>query len=72
MDLVAKKRRVGDVIQVELPGSRFAYGPVLEDAAVAFYSAITTIPASPLSVVVTSLHRGRLCRRGGGVSGRWA
>lgn len=41
------KPKVGDVIQVELPTGRYAYGRVLRDASVAFYAATSDEPAHP-------------------------
>jgi len=42
-----RKARVGDVIQVTLPTNRYAYGRVLRDASVAFYSGTTAEPGIP-------------------------
>jgi hypothetical protein len=42
-----RKARVGDVIQVTLPTGRYAYGRVLQDASVAFYSRTTAEPGLP-------------------------
>lgn len=39
--------RVGDVIQVTLPTGCYAYGRVLRDASVAFYSGTTAEPGLP-------------------------
>jgi hypothetical protein len=39
--------RVGDVIQVTLPTGRYAYGRILRDAGVAFYSGTTAEPGLP-------------------------
>ena len=41
------KLQVGDVIQLALPSGRYAYGRVLRDASVAFYSEITAEPGVP-------------------------
>lgn len=41
------KPKVGDVIQVELPTGRYAYGRVLRDASVAFYATTSDEPAHP-------------------------
>jgi len=43
----SRKPQVGDVIQLTLPGGRYAYGRVLRDANVAFYSETTAEPALP-------------------------
>ena len=44
-----KRRRpkTGSVLQFELPDGRFAYGRVLRDASVAFYSSRTDSPRQP-------------------------
>jgi hypothetical protein len=42
-----RRPRVGDVIQVTLPTGRYAYGRVLQDASVAFYSGATAEPGLP-------------------------
>jgi hypothetical protein len=42
-----RRRTVGDVVQVPLPDGTFAYGRVLEDAAVAFYAQRSTDPEQP-------------------------
>lgn len=42
-----RKPKVGDVIQVELPTGRYAYGRVLRDASVAFYRSMSDDPANP-------------------------
>ena len=42
-----RRPRVGDVIQVTLPTGRYAYGRVLRDASVAFYSGTTVQPGLP-------------------------
>jgi len=39
--------KVGDVVQVELPTGRYAYGRVLRDASVAFYEATSDDPGQP-------------------------
>jgi hypothetical protein len=41
------KPNVGDVIQLTLPSGRYAYGRVLRDASVAFYSETTPEPGAP-------------------------
>lgn len=43
------KRRppVGDVVQIQLPSGKYAYGRILKDAQVAFYAATTDQPAQP-------------------------
>ncbi len=41
------KPQVGDVIQFTLPSGRYAYGRVLRDASVAFYSETTAEPGLP-------------------------
>jgi hypothetical protein len=38
MSSYRRKPRVGDVVQISLPTGRYAYGRVLRDASVAFYS----------------------------------
>lgn len=43
----ARRRRVGEVLQIELPDGTFAYGRVLRDAAVGFYSRRSTQPDRP-------------------------
>jgi hypothetical protein len=43
----SRKPRVGDVIQLTLPSGRYAYGRVLLDASVAFYSKTTAEPGVP-------------------------
>jgi hypothetical protein len=51
----SRKPQVGDVIQLTLPGGRYAYGRVLRDAGVAFYSETTAEPAyHRLAVVAIS------------------
>lgn len=45
--MTRRKPKVGDVIQVELPTGRYAYGRVLRDASVAFYEATSDDPAQP-------------------------
>jgi hypothetical protein len=42
-----RKPQVGDVIQLTLPSGRYAYGRVLRDASVAFYSETTAEPGLP-------------------------
>ena len=42
-----RKPKVGDVIQIKLPSDCYAYGRVLRDASVAFYSETTTEPGLP-------------------------
>jgi len=42
-----RRPRVGDVIQVMLRDSSYAYGRVLHDTSVAFYSATTVEPGLP-------------------------
>lgn len=39
-----RRPNVGDVIQIELPCGRYAYGRVLRDASVAFYRQTSTRP----------------------------
>lgn len=41
------KRQVGNVIQITLPTGRYAYGRILRDASVAFYSTTTANPDQP-------------------------
>jgi len=48
-----RKPRVGDVIQLRLPSSCYAYGRILRDASIAFYSETTTEPGYRQLVVVT-------------------
>ena len=43
----SRKPLVGDVIQLTLPSGRYAYGRVLRDASVAFYSKTTAEPGLP-------------------------
>ena len=43
----SRRPRVGAVIQLTLPSGRYAYGRVLRDANVAFYSETTTEPGLP-------------------------
>lgn len=45
--MTRRKAKVGDVIQVEQPTGRYAYGRVLRDASVAFYRAMSDEPAHP-------------------------
>ncbi len=42
-----RKPQVGDVIQLTLPNGRYAYGRVLRDASVAFYSETSAGPGVP-------------------------
>lgn len=42
-----RKPKVGDVIQLTLPSGRYAYGRVLRDASVAFYSETTAESGMP-------------------------
>ncbi len=42
-----RKPQVGDVIHFALPSGRYAYGRVLRDASVAFYSETTAEPGVP-------------------------
>ncbi len=42
-----RRPRVGAVVQVALPDGRYAYGRVLEDAAIGFYRARTAEPGTP-------------------------
>jgi hypothetical protein len=42
-----RKPQVGDVIQLMLPDGRYAYGRVLRDVSVAFYSETTVEPGVP-------------------------
>lgn len=42
-----RKLQVGDVIQLTLSSGRYAYGRVLRDASVAFYSETTAEPGLP-------------------------
>lgn len=39
--------QVGDVVQFTLPNGRYAYGRILQDASVAFYSGTTSEPDQP-------------------------
>ncbi|MFL5796415.1 MAG: Imm26 family immunity protein [Actinomycetota bacterium] len=44
---VRERPAVGDVVQFELPGGRWAYGRILRDASVAFYRQVTNEPGQP-------------------------
>jgi hypothetical protein len=44
-----KPRRVGDVVQIELAGGRFAYARVLRDASVGVYRELSDEPRCPPS-----------------------
>jgi hypothetical protein len=45
--MTQRKRRVGDVLQFDLPDGTYAYGRVLRDACVGFYRRRTTEPGQP-------------------------
>lgn len=42
-----RKPKVGDVVEIELPSGRYAYGRVLRDASIAIYDAVSSKPAQP-------------------------
>jgi hypothetical protein len=46
---VPRRRRpnVGDVVQIDLPGGRYASGRVLRDASIAIYGRVSDLPAEP-------------------------
>lgn len=44
---MARRPKLGSVVQFALPNGRYAYGRVLHDAAVGFYSATTDGPGEP-------------------------
>jgi len=45
--MVAKRPKVGDVVQIELPNGGYAYGRVLRDASIAIYRQTSQISGRP-------------------------